>query len=108
VSTKAPAPVVVKANASPTLRKLVEAMHQRDSAILAASKAKANADAEYGANAYSGNPDNAVFTLLLRLHHARCDYNEVVAEATAAISSASGSRGELIAKAKRAAKRVCR
>jgi hypothetical protein len=110
VITKAPAPVVVKANASPALRKLVEAMHQRDSAIFAASKAKAITDAvaEYGANAYRGNRDNAVFTLVLRLHHAGGDYNEVVAEATAAISSAPGSRRELIAKAKRAAKRVCR
>jgi hypothetical protein len=107
-----PTPVVAKTNASPALKKLHTALRAKEIQAFAAAKAGAVSAAatEFTMSASKGNRDAAVFALVIKLRNGGCDYNEVVANADAVITSRfSGAlRKELVAKAKRAAKKVCR
>ncbi|MCK2056635.1 DEAD/DEAH box helicase family protein [Methylobacterium sp. 37f] len=107
-----PAPTPIKANASPALMKLQTALLAKEMQAFVATKAAAVSAAatEFSVSATKGNRDAAVFALVIKLRNGGCDHDEVVANADDAITSRfSGAlRKDLVAKAKRAAKKVCR
>jgi hypothetical protein len=107
-----PTLAVVKPNASPALKKLHAALLAKEIQAFAAAKASAVSAAatEFSMSAIKGNRDAAVFALVIKSRSSGCDYGEVITNADTVISSRfSGSlRKELVAKAKRAANKVCR